>query len=835
MKSACIVFTLTALLLAAVPQSTAEVPELIGYQGRLLDGTDLVAGQVTVVFRLYTQATAGAAQYAETQTVTAVDGLFATYIGMSNAVPGALTAVFTNASVFLELQADGTVLTPRERLASAPYALTASGVADGGVTATMLADDSVTSAKIVNTTIRDEDISSSAAIKASKIQDGAGSGLDADLLDGRHAGDFLRNDIDDTTRGTLTVNGTGEVLSSRATAADEAAGKTPKLQVQSSAGAARFSVDEQGNVTATSFDGDGSNLTDVTPADDSVTSAKIANNTIRDEDISSSAAISPSKIKDGAGSGLDADLLDSRHADSFLRSDTSDNFTSGTLAINSGASLDVRGTLHMGTTVLKAGSGLVANLNSDLLDSHDSRQFLRSDIDDTTTGTLTVNGTSEMLVSRATAGDETAGDVPKLQVQNSIGGLRFSVDEDGDVTANSFSGNGSGLTSVEPRDNSVTTAKILNNTIRDEDIFSSASISPSKIKDGSGSGLDADLIDGLHGTSVLRSNASDQYTAGTLTLNPGTTLDVNGTLRMDGTVLKTGSGLVANFNADLLDSLTSKDFLRSNASGSFASGTLSFNSGTTLDVNGTLTTEDIRVGSNSASDDDSIFFDGGTARYLRWDNSADEFLFSSTVRSAFNFWANGHVLANDNVYVGYGASDDDDTLYFDRTSEYLRWYDSSGYFYLTDDLTVNGNVTKSGGSFRIDHPQDPANKYLYHSFVESPDMKNVYDGVAVLDGNGEAEVTMPEWFGTLNRDFRYQLTCIGRFAPLYIAEEIADNRFRIAGGSAGMKVSWQLTGIRQDAYANAHRIPVEEEKPGDEKGTYLHPELFGQTAAVSVQ
>ena len=304
---------------------------------------------------------------------------------------------------------------------------------------------------------------------------------------------------------------------------------------------------------------------------------------------------------------------------------------------------------------------------------------------------------------------------------------------------------------------------------------------------------------------------------------------------MDGTVLKTGSGLVANFNADLLDSLTSKDFLRSNASGSFASGTLSFNSGTTLDVNGTLTTEDIRVGSNSASDDDSIFFDGGTARYLRWDNSADEFLFSSTVRSAFNFWANGHVLANDNVYVGYGASDDDDTLYFDRTSEYLRWYDSSGYFYLTDDLTVNGNVTKSGGSFRIDHPQDPANKYLYHSFVESPDMKNVYDGVAVLDGNGEAEVTMPEWFGTLNRDFRYQLTCIGRFAPLYIAEEIADNRFRIAGGSAGMKVSWQLTGIRQDAYANAHRIPVEEEKPGDEKGTYLHPELFGQTAAVSVQ
>jgi hypothetical protein len=144
------------------------------------------------------------------------------------------------------------------------------------------------------------------------------------------------------------------------------------------------------------------------------------------------------------------------------------------------------------------------------------------------------------------------------------------------------------------------------------------------------------------------------------------------------------------------------------------------------------------------------------------------------------------------------------------------------------DVNIKGNISKGGGSFKIDHPLDPANKYLYHSFVESPDMMNIYNGVIVLDANGEAVVDLPDWFEALNRDFRYQLTAVGAPGPnLYIAEEVASNHFKIAGGKPGSKVSWQLTGIRQDAYANAHRIPTEEEKPPHEQGHYLHPELFG--------
>lgn len=133
------------------------------------------------------------------------------------------------------------------------------------------------------------------------------------------------------------------------------------------------------------------------------------------------------------------------------------------------------------------------------------------------------------------------------------------------------------------------------------------------------------------------------------------------------------------------------------------------------------------------------------------------------------------------------------------------------------DLTVKGTIFKSAGGFKIDDPLDPRDKYLNHSFVESPDMKNIYDGVAVLNGRGEAEVSLPAYFEALNKDFRYQLTCIGGEAQVYVAREIQNNRFLIAGGTPGLKISWQVTGTRNDEYARTHRIPVEEMKAGRER------------------
>jgi hypothetical protein len=150
------------------------------------------------------------------------------------------------------------------------------------------------------------------------------------------------------------------------------------------------------------------------------------------------------------------------------------------------------------------------------------------------------------------------------------------------------------------------------------------------------------------------------------------------------------------------------------------------------------------------------------------------------------------------------------------------------------DVFVSGSLAKPGGSFLIDHPTDAANKYLYHSFVESPDMMNLYNGNIVTDAGGTAIVTMPDWFEALNRDFRYQLTVIGQPAQAWVASELVNRAFTIKTDKGNVKVSWQVTGIRQDAWANAHRIPVEVNKPAEYQGHYLHPELFGHEGEPAI-
>jgi len=180
--------------------------------------------------------------------------------------------------------------------------------------------------------------------------------------------------------------------------------------------------------------------------------------------------------------------------------------------------------------------------------------------------------------------------------------------------------------------------------------------------------------------------------------------------------------------------------------------------------------------------------------------------------SGYSYGINTYASCGINAYGIYASANYATTNY-------------AGYF--NGDVNVTGTLSKGGGSFKIDHPLDPENKYLQHSFIESPDMMNVYNGNVLLGNNGEATVELPEYFNALNKDFRYQLTCIGGYAPVYIADEISGNQFRIAGGEPGMKVSWMVTGIRKDAWANVNRIQVEVEKPENEKGLYLHPEALG--------
>ena len=112
---------------------------------------------------------------------------------------------------------------------------------------------------------------------------------------------------------------------------------------------------------------------------------------------------------------------------------------------------------------------------------------------------------------------------------------------------------------------------------------------------------------------------------------------------------------------------------------------------------------------------------------------------------------------------------------------------------------------------------------------------SIYDGTVTTDSQGNATVQLPEWFEALNTDFRYQLTAIGQFAQAIVSGEVANNQFSIKTDKPNVKISWQITGVRQDAYAKANPLVVEQEKDARERGYYIHPELYGASAQQSVE
>jgi hypothetical protein len=156
------------------------------------------------------------------------------------------------------------------------------------------------------------------------------------------------------------------------------------------------------------------------------------------------------------------------------------------------------------------------------------------------------------------------------------------------------------------------------------------------------------------------------------------------------------------------------------------------------------------------------------------------------------------------------------------------FFDSGG------NLNITGLVFAAAKDFKIDHPLDPANKYLYHSSVESSEMMNIYTGNVTTDTQGDAAVELPDWFETLNGDFRYQLTVIGQFAQAIVAEKIAHHQFAIKTDKPNVEVSWLVTGVRHDAFAKTHRLQVSVDKSTSERGYYVHPELYGAPVEKSL-
>jgi hypothetical protein len=148
-------------------------------------------------------------------------------------------------------------------------------------------------------------------------------------------------------------------------------------------------------------------------------------------------------------------------------------------------------------------------------------------------------------------------------------------------------------------------------------------------------------------------------------------------------------------------------------------------------------------------------------------------------------------------------------------------------------IFANGDLTATGVKpFTIDHPLDPENKILKHFSIESDEVLNVYRGTTVFDINGEATIELPEYFASINVNYSYQLTAVGAAMPnIYVAEEVSNNSFKVAGGMTGKKVSWTVFANRNDAYvkANPNRIKSEQNKTGNLIGKYLDHKSWNQT------
>ena len=292
---------------------------------------------------------------------------------------------------------------------------------------------------------------------------------------------------------------------------------------------------------------------------------------------------------------------------------------------------------------------------------------------------------------------------------------------------------------------------------------------------------------------------------------------ITGNLSVTGTISGNGSGL-SSVNAALLNGFGSGSFAFVGGNNGFT-GSNTFSGGFTSTSTNNFFSNPIR------------FTDDGVSGDLQ----------PPLLVNAVNCCGMGDrmIWAHSPLFGTWGILYDDSG--FDGPSDAMHWQTSTGSDVMSiefgsGNLHVRGQIFAGVKDFEIDHPLDPKNKNLYHTSVESSEMMNIYTGNTILDNSGEAVVSLPKWFEALNADFRYQLTAIGAAAPnLHVAREIAQHQFIIAGGAPGMKVSWQVTGVRHDAFAKAHPLTVEAVKSERERGHYLHPEAYGSSRLTQEQ
>jgi hypothetical protein len=232
---------------------------------------------------------------------------------------------------------------------------------------------------------------------------------------------------------------------------------------------------------------------------------------------------------------------------------------------------------------------------------------------------------------------------------------------------------------------------------------------------------------------------------------------------------------------------------------------------------------------------DTFLIGNNTTKGLQMrDNGTGVDIESFGVPLYVNYVTNQNTVINPNggtTLIGKNAAPNYDPTFLSQSALWVGAMPGNNNNYtsaiFSNDILVEGNLLVEGTkNFEIDHPLDPLNKTLDHAAIESSEVLNQYSGNITLDANGEATVNFPDWFSSINTDFRYQLTAVGAPGPnLYVAKKVNGNRFTIAGGTPGMEVSWQVTGKRNDAYMQAHPFQVERTKSEKMRGHSMLPGL----------
>jgi hypothetical protein len=109
--------------------AAAQVPTTIAFSGRLVDAEGPVEGNVSISFRLFDQQSNGSETWAETHSITAVDGVVLARLGSQSS---GLEDQFDGDERWLEVEVNGEVLGPRTTISTVPYAFMSDYAVDAG-------------------------------------------------------------------------------------------------------------------------------------------------------------------------------------------------------------------------------------------------------------------------------------------------------------------------------------------------------------------------------------------------------------------------------------------------------------------------------------------------------------------------------------------------------------------------------------------------------------------------------------------------------------------------------------------------------------------------------